>query len=129
MENKNIKCSLKKHEQNEGIAYCQNCNIYMCNKCINHHSKLFEYHTINNLNKDIKQIFTGICSEEKHKDELEYLCKTHNQLCCAACLSKIKSKGNGQHKDCDVCNIEDIKDEKKNKLKERRFIKNYRTIY
>ena len=33
-------------------------------------------------------------------------------------LSKIKQKGEGQHKDCDVCYIENIKEEKKNKLKE-----------
>ena len=90
----------------------------MCNKCLSLHSELFDNHITNILSKDSKQIFTGICQEEKHKEELEYLCKTHNKLCCAACLSKIKSKGNGQHKDCDVCNIEDIKDEKKNKLKE-----------
>ena len=118
MENKNIKCSLKKHDQIEGIAFCQECKIYMCNKCLSLHSELFDNHITNILSKDSKQIFTGICQEEKHKEELEYLCKTHNKLCCAACLSKIKSKGNGQHKDCDVCNIEDIKDEKKNKLKE-----------
>ena len=62
-------------------------------------------------------IFTGYCKEDKHSDELEYFCKTHNKLCCAACISKIKSKGNGKHKDCDICDIEDIKNEKKNKLK------------
>ena len=38
-------------------------------------------------------------------------------LCCAACISKIKGKGNGQHADCDICFIENIKDEKKDKLK------------
>ena len=90
----------------------------MCNKCSNHHSELFEEHKTNNLNKDPKQIFTGICNEKKHKEELEYLCKNDNILCCAACLSKINNKGYGQHKDCDVCNIEDIKEEKKNKLNE-----------
>ena len=48
----------------------------------------------------------------------EYFCKNHNQLCCAACLCKIKNNKNGLHHDCEVCNIEDIKDEKKNKLNE-----------
>ena len=33
-------------------------------------------------------------------------------------ISKIKREGKGQYTDCDVCNIEDIKKEKKNKLKE-----------
>ena len=40
------------------------------------------------------------------------------QLICAACLCKLNEKGEGQHKDCDVCYIEKIKNEKKKKLKE-----------
>ena len=36
-------------------------------------------------------------------------------LCC---ITKIKEKGYGQHFDCDICLIENIKEEKKNKLKE-----------
>ena len=50
--------------------------------------------------------------------KLEFFCKNHNLLCCAACLCKLDKKGLGQHKDCDVCFIEEIKEEKKNKLKE-----------
>ena len=49
---------------------------------------------------------------------MEYFCKDHNKLCCAACLCKIKKNNNGFHKDCNACCIEEIKDEKKNKLKE-----------
>ena len=45
--------------------------------------------------------------------KLNYFCKTHNKLCCAACIAKIKGKGAGQHVDCDVCYIEEIKEEKK----------------
>ena len=111
-------CSSKKHDKVDAKEYCQACKVYLCNKCSKLHSELFDEHKSINLEKDSKQIFTGICEEEKHKEELEYLCKTHNKLCCAACLSKISSKGNGQHKDCDVCNIEDVKEEKKNKLNE-----------
>ena len=51
-------------------------------------------------------------------NELIYFCKTHNELCCAACISKIKGKGNGQHSDCDICFVDDVKDTKKNKLKD-----------
>ena len=126
MDNQKTKCSSKKHDKMDAIIFCQACKAYMCNKCSSYHSELFEGHKIYNLNKDIGQIFTGICNEDKHKNELEYLCKTHNILCCAACLSKINSKGNGQHKDCDVCNLEDIKEEKMNKLKEN--IKNLEDI-
>ena len=47
---------------------------------------------------------------------LQYFCETHNKLCCAACLSKIKEKGYGQHFDCKVYSIEKIKVEKKTNL-------------
>ena len=113
-----IKCSSKKHDKNEAITFCQICKVYMCSKCTNLHSELFEEHKVDNMNQDSKLIFTGICNEERHKQELEYFCKSHNKLCCAACISKIRSKGNGEHKYCTVCNIEEIKEEKKNKLKE-----------
>ena len=117
MENKNKKCSSKEHEEIDAIYYCQKCQVYMCNKCENFHSKLFQSHQSYNIDKNINDIFTGFCKEKKHSIILEYFCKTHNQLCCAACISKIKGKGNGLHKDCDVCFIEDIKEIKKNKLK------------
>ncbi len=50
-------------------------------------------------------------------EKLEYYCKNHNIICCGLCITKIKGKNKGQHKDFDVCFIEDIKDDKKNKLK------------
>ncbi len=50
--------------------------------------------------------------------KLEFFCKSHNKLCCLACISKIKIKNYGMHKDCNICPIEKIKDEKRNKLKE-----------
>ena len=116
MEIKEQKCSSDKHDQ-IALRYCYHCKLYMCNKCINFHSELYGNHETKNLIKNTIDIFSGICKEENHKNELEYFCKTHNCLCCAACISKIQSKGNGQHKNCDVCNIEDIKSEKKNELK------------
>ena len=120
MENKIIKCSSKKHNSIDAINFCQECNIYMCNKCQILHSELFDtdIHKIININKDTGELFTGFCNEEGHKNKLEYYCKNHNIFCCAACLSIIDSKGNGKHKNCNVFNIEDIKDEKKNKLKD-----------
>ena len=68
------------------------------------------------LNKE-EEIFTGICKEKNHHIELKYFCKNHNKLCCAACIAKINRIGDGQHKDCDVCTIQDIREEKKKKLK------------
>ena len=62
-------------------------------------------------------MFTGFCEIKNHQNELDYFCKTHNLLCCAKCITKIKSKGNGQLTDCEICNIEEIVNEKKNNLK------------
>ena len=116
MENKKDKCSFKKHEDLYAINYCQECKIYMCSKCSNFHFEIFENHKLVKLNNGTNEIFNGFCSEQKHNLELEFFCITHNQLCCAACLCKIKNKGKGQHNNCEVCNIEEIKDIKKNEL-------------
>ena len=115
-DNNKIKCSFKKHEQIEAVIYCQECNIYMCNKCKNHHSELFDFHHLHNIDKNINEIFTGFCKEKHHNKELSYFCKNHNTLCCAVCLCKIEDSGNGLHKSCDVCLLKEIKDEKRNKL-------------
>ena len=112
------KCSNKNHSEMNAVSYCLECNIYLCNKCSNYHSELLENHHNYNLNKNIGDLFTGKCTESNHKLELKYFCRNHNKLCCAACLSKIKDKENGQHHDCNVCSIEEIKEEKKNKFKE-----------
>ena len=113
MENQK-KCSLEEHKEIDAIIYCPECRIYMCNKCEKAHSSFIRNHHQYNLNKG-EEIFNGYCPEKNHL-ELKYFCKTHNQLCCAACLCKINKEGDGQHKDCDVCSISDIKEEKKNNL-------------
>ena len=119
MEIQKKKCSLKEHSEINANIYCKKCEKYMCNKCEIYHSKLFEVHQNFILNQNLEEIYDEFCEEEKHNYlKLKYFCKTHNKLCCAACLTKIKGKGDGQHSDCDVCYIEDIKDEKKKGLKE-----------
>ena len=92
----------------------------MCKKCEIFHSKLFKKHNIYNLDKtqNISDIFTGFCKEENHTDKLEYFCKSHNKLCCAACIAKVKAKDKGQHSECEICVLEEIKESKVNKLKE-----------
>jgi len=118
MDDKKKKCSFIEHKEIDAINYCAECKRYICNKCTNYHKGFLENHLLYNIDKDIEDIFTGFCKEDNHNIKLEYLCKTHNKLCCAACLCKIKDEIYGQHKDCDVCKIKDIKDEKKNKLGE-----------
>ena len=112
------KCSNKKHSDINAIKFCIECNLYLCNKCVNYHSELIDSHHLYNIEISIEDIFTGKCKKLNHSDELGFFCRTHNNLCCAACLSKIKGKGNGQHFDCNVCLLEEIKEEKKNKLKD-----------
>ena len=119
MEIQKKKCSFKEHKDSNANVYCKKCEIYMCNKCEIYHSKLFENHKDFMLNKNIEEINNEFCDEETHQYfKLKYFCKNHNKLCCAACLTKIKGKGDGQHKDCNVCCIEDIKEEKKKQIKE-----------
>ena len=113
----NKKCSLNEHSETEAINFCQECKIYMCNKCDKVHSGLLKNHHTYNLNKNDQNIFTGFCPEINHSMKLEYYCKTHNKLCCAACISKIKSNGNGKHKNCKVFGILKIRNKKKNLLK------------
>jgi len=114
------KCSSANHKEIDALTFCGECKIYMCNKCDKFHSEMFQNHNSIKLEKgkDITELFTGFCKEKKHKVELEYFCKNHNELCCAECIAKLKGKEKGQHSDCDVCFIEDIENEKRNKLKE-----------
>ena len=112
-------CSLEEEKEIKAICFCQECKIYMCNKCENTHSKLFKnFHHCIKSDKDISEIFTGLCKEEKHNEKLEYFCRDHNQLCCVSCICKLKGKGKGSHSNCKVCFVEDIKEIKKNKLEE-----------
>ena len=110
------KCSMINHKEIDCISYCQECKIYMCNKCEKYHQELFINHHKYKVDKDTLEIFTGLCNEQNHLDELIFFCKTHNKLCCSKCITKIKTKDKGQHTDCKVCLIEDIEKDKKNEL-------------
>ncbi len=117
MEKNKIYCSHKEHKDLKAIEYCQDCNIYMCNKCANHH-KGYENHYHYNITKDNNDIFINICKEENHPNKLEYFCKSHNKLVCVNCIANLEGKGKGLHRNCNICFIENIKDEKRNKLAE-----------
>ena len=119
MESKiNYNCSNIDHGKIQAISFCQECKIYICNKCDKYHTELFKNHHQYKISKDknIDEIFTGICKVENHKNELIYFCKNHNTLCCVECIPKIKGKKNGQHTDCEICFIEDIENDKKSQL-------------
>ena len=111
------KCSFNEHINIDASKFCKNCEIYLCNKCEVYHSKLFLNHNIIILDKENGEIIKEFYEEKNHYDKLKYFCRDHNQLCCAACIAKIKGKGDGQHSKCNICYIEEIIDEKTKKLK------------
>ena len=118
MENQRPKCSKKGHIEIDAISYCQECNKYFCNKCQNMHTELMEDHKIIKLNQK-NEVFIDFCKQPNHnKNKLEFFCKDHNTLCCVACVTKVKKEGYGRHSECNICHLEDIKDEKKDMLKD-----------
>ena len=117
MECAQNKCSNKTHKEIEAFSYCFDCKAYMCKNCDKFHSELCENHHSYICNKDLKNQFIGICLEKNHYMNLDYFCESHNELCCAACISKIRGKGNGQHFNCNICFIEEIKDKKEKDFK------------
>ena len=110
------KCSSNNHSVRKAFAYCPKCKKYLCNNCLESHPSNEEHKTIRIYEK--KENFKDKCKEKDHSNKLEFYCNDHNVLCCLACTSKIKKEGHGQHSDCNISLIENIKDEKKDKLKE-----------
>ena len=111
METKKFYCSSENHSEQKASKFCPECNLYMCNQCLNYHSKLFKNHHIINISENIENIFTGFCKEENHSScKLDYFCKLHNLLCCSSCIEK---NSNSKHANCTICRIEEIKEEKK----------------
>ena len=112
------KCSLEEHKEIMAMFYCPECQVYMCNNCQNCHPLFLKHHHIYKIESTESELFTGYCKEKGHPNQLKYFCKSHNQLCCANCIAKISEMGDGQHKDCEICTVEKIKEAKKNKLLE-----------
>ena len=110
------KCSSIKHSNIGAVIFCQECNKFFCNKCYNFHSEIFENHSVVSLDKIQDDVFTDLCPKEHHHIKLEFFCKEHNLLCCSSCICKIKNEIYGQHRDCEVCLITDIKEEKGKRL-------------
>ena len=118
---KESKCSREDHVNNQAISYCQKCEVYLCEECDTFHSKLLAKHKgyINTINNNVKNnIFTGLCQENNHSKPLEYFCEDHNKLCCSECIRKEELIFEGFHKDCNICPLKEIKNMKKDKIKE-----------
>ena len=69
------------------------------------HAKCDRKHELYSIDNELNLSFKGTCQENNHPNNLDYYCSTHNNLCCAACLCKIKDKGDGQHTECKACSI------------------------
>ena len=118
MDTDKPKCSSIDHIKIDAIIFCNICKVYLCNKCETFHSKIFQNHSVQDLKKEKNNFFSDICPEKNHLKNLKYFFKTHNKLVCVACISKIKDQENGQHKDCEVCLLNDIKSDKEKKFNE-----------
>ena len=42
METKKFYCSSENHSEQKASQFCPECNLYMCNQCLNYHSKLLK---------------------------------------------------------------------------------------
>ena len=49
------KCSNKEHEDINATFYCNKCQIYLCDKCVDYHQKKFNEHQISSLDKISKE--------------------------------------------------------------------------
>jgi hypothetical protein len=112
MEKPKKNCSTKAHWNKIAKKYCITCKKYLCEICSETHNTCDRQHELYSIDKVDNLSFTGNCKEHNHPNKLEYFCKDDNKLCCAACLCKIKDKGDGQHTECNACFIKDIKEEK-----------------
>ena len=76
---KNQKCSFEAHQETDAISYCEQCKIFMCNKCLIHHKELFKNHQLNDMNINNNEIFIDICKNPGHEKRYEFFCKKHNE--------------------------------------------------
>ena len=63
-------CSYNEHNHIKAIEYCQDCKIYLCNKCSIHHKGIKNHHYYN-ITTDPYDIFNNICKEINHQNKLE----------------------------------------------------------
>ena len=51
------KCSSLNHKEINSLLYCEECKIYMCNKCDKFHSELFQNHNTIKIEKGNENYF------------------------------------------------------------------------
>ena len=40
------------HKESDAMSFCEQCKIFMCNKCLNHHNELFKIHQQYKIDKN-----------------------------------------------------------------------------
>ena len=103
-----------KQHQNIGIKYCKECELWLCNECINIHSVFNNNHNL--LDKEIS--LKVKC--KSHKDEFsQYYCLQCKEEVCSFCITK-----GGKHDEHKIIKLEkfiNLAEEIKSKLKYKTF--------
>lgn len=83
----------------DAIIWCSECDQYLCTQCSEHHSisKASEKHFTQSVQDylnlpDFLRSLRNRC--EDHGWKFEFLCPTHDELCCLQCLQN-------KHKECE----------------------------
>ena len=88
------KCSTNGHKEIDAIIYCQECKINMCDKCEKIHSNtiLLKNHHTYSLDKNPKDIFTGLCLKPEHTLALNIIVKPIMNFVAQHALQKLRKK-------------------------------------
>jgi hypothetical protein len=95
-----IKC--QKHGE-KATKQCKECNIFLCEKCINSHNDLFNNHTLSSISDSTrKQNPLSVPNEDKckeHNKDFSSYCKSCKLSLCSFCLNddSIKKKHQGHN--------------------------------
>ena len=92
-------CNSKHKEKVSSIAFCRECNIFLCANCSIIHDKNMKYHKLVKP-KDLK---IGFCN--KHNEIFSYYCNNCNSEICRQCQNIHNTHNLGKLKDFGILNI------------------------
>ncbi|WAR20267.1 hypothetical protein MAR_002105 [Mya arenaria] len=83
--------SCSKCEENdlntEALHFCQQCEHYLCGKCVRNHWAYFKEHVVYGRGEIQKWAGFSIDICEQHGKELEVHCDDHQEFCCSVCVA------------------------------------------
>ena len=86
----------RKHNDN-GVKYCLECELWLCNKCLEIHSEFNSMHTLEELEHPIHQI----C--EEHGEITKFYCEVCKKEICPLCIIR-----HGKHYEHTYIRLEDF---------------------